>query len=236
MGYFHEYQTIAANGDAILLYFVLEDPDSNDLLCEILKEAAGLYPIDERRVYLTGHSHDGFFAMIFARRHPGLVAAVATLGNQIGLMEPATTGENVFATSDEQLERMAGFDLPVINLLGCHEGGPFVREVHIRSWQRRLKASRCPMRTAAEIDAALTSGDKATRILGVPNDKSETLYAEGFEHYIADIRNLDGNFHLRVVKIEGMPHVTTPFMQSLSWSFMRRFARDPGTGNILELC
>ncbi len=235
MSYLYEYQKIAANGDAILLYFVLEDPESNEILCDILDEAFEKYPIDKSRVYLTGHSHDGFFSMIFARRHPEIVAAVATLGNPNGLMDPAISGETVFSSSDETIDLLSTMDLPVINILGVHEGGPFNKEVHISSWQRRLKASRCPMKSAEEIEAALESDDKATRMLGVPSDRSETFYAEGFEHYIADIKNSDGKFHLRIVRIEGMPHVTTPFMQTLSWSFMRKFSRDQKTGKIVEL-
>lgn len=234
---FYEYQEIAANGDAILLYFALEDLNANDLLCEILDEAEKLYPIDRSRVYITGHSHNGFFSIAFARRHPELITAVATLGNPLGIMEPGESGESVFAMNEEQVASLSKVDMPVINIMGCHEwnGGPD-NSIEVRNWQRRLRAARCPMKTEAEIVACAGSDDKAERILGVPVDKSDTQYMDGFEHYIGDVMNSDGAYHLRLVKIEGLPHVTTPFMQHLSWAFMRRFRRDAATSVIVELC
>ncbi len=233
---FYEYHEIASNGDAILLYFALEDVESNDLLVEILDEASEIYPIDRQRVYITGHSHNGFFSLIFARRHPDIIAAVATLGNPHGIMEPQVTGEAVFAMSDEQVSRLRQFDIPVINIMGCYEwDGADDPSIEYANWQRRLIASRCPMKSFNEIADAVNSTEKAERILAVPTDRSETLYMDGFEHYIGDVRNDKGAYHLRIVKIEGLPHVTTPFMQHLSWAFMRRFSRNGETGAIQEL-
>lgn len=158
LSYFYEAMDIAAQGECILLFFVLEDPDSNDLALEILKEAGKLYPIDPSRVYVTGHSHDGGFARIFAYRHPDVVAALAVMGNGAGLASSTETGNPVGGTEDDQLEALSRIDLPLINLGGEREYiTPGVEEerfsvfaragsaawpcadVHLKRWRRLLR-------------------------------------------------------------------------------------------------
>ncbi len=248
--YFYEYFRIAAQGDCILVNFVLEDPNDNDLLCDILDQAFALYPIDPGRVYIAGHSHNGHYALEFAERHPRLIAAVATLGDPPGLM---TTGLIPF--TDEKVEQLRTRDIPLINLVGyvepkCHfplnqdaagyrtlqDVGPLVTfEQRAASWRRRLRAFNCPDKSLQEIQATQNSPDQAIRLLGIPGDKSATLWLDGFELYIVDIKNNEGKFHLRMVAEENMPHNTTPAQQVMSWSFMRRFARDTATGKTIEL-
>jgi hypothetical protein len=203
---------------------------------------------------VTGHSHNGHFTREFAYRHSGVIAAAAPLGNFPGLPEPEESGEAVLVP-DEKIEAMGRADMPIITIAGYTECGcmfplnapakdllpgqdfmcPLSFEARARSWQRRLKASRCPEKTVEEIAATAQSADPVERKLGIPCDRSESLFLDGFEHYIADIKNVDGKYHLRIVGIENMPHMPLPLMCRLSWSFMRRFARDLGTGNVMEL-
>ena len=91
------------------------------------------------------------------------------------------------------------------------------------------------MKTLDEIRAMAESEDFVTRKLGIPCDKSEVLFVDGFEHYMADIQNSAGKYHLRMVGIENMPHMPLPSMVGLSWSFMRRFARNRKTQEVVEL-
>ncbi len=251
---FYEYTRLVMEGEAILTFFALEDPDSNELYCDILEEVSEKYPADMDRVYVTGHSHNAHFAFSFAKRHPELVAAAATAGIPCSLMDYAGCGIRNFSVEDDEVEELACFDLPVININGCCEGlnlfpvidenyslqNEFVWSVtdfrtRARYWQRRLRASRCPVRSLEEIAAASACSDKATRILGIPNDRCYTVYADGYEHYIADIKNIEGKYHLRIAGIEDMIHMTTPFMQDLAWNFMRQFARNRETLQIYEL-
>lgn len=249
--YFYEYHRIAAQGECMLIAFVLEDPDSNELLCEVLEEAARLYPMmDRTRVYIAGHSHNGYYALEFTVRHPDLIAAVATFGDIPGLQDSA-----LFRLDERKISYMRTLDIPLVNLTGCLEpkrhfplsadGGPY-RPQHAdsllktfpdraASWQRRLEAFNCPIKSRVEIAATKESPDKAVRVLGIPADKSETLWLDGFELYIADIRNNYGKYHLRIVGEENMPHNTTPAQQVISWSFMRRFARDSHSRKTIEL-
>ncbi|MGM9522555.1 MAG: hypothetical protein ACI3VB_08780 [Oscillospiraceae bacterium] len=252
---FMTYCEIAAQGDCAVIFFAMESPRLNDWICDILKDAAKLYPIDLSRVYMTGHSHNGHFTQEFARRNPKVVAAIAPLGNSPGLPTPAVSHEAV-AVDDERAAVMETMDMPTCILCGCKEVAglvPINKTAHafepginvegyaasaegkMAMWNRRLKAERCPLQSVEELEAAANSANKAVRELGFPCERAETVYIDGFEHYIADIKNNDGKYHFRVVAIENMPHMPLPSMHLCAWNFMRRFARDLDTGEVIEL-
>jgi hypothetical protein len=86
-----------------------------------------------------------------------------------------------------------------------------------------------------EIAATKNSTDYVERLLGIPADKTEVLFLEGSENCIADIKNVDGKYHLRILALGNMPHTVTPAMSDLSWSFVRHFARYQETGACIEL-
>jgi hypothetical protein len=238
---YYEYCDLVAQGQLICLFFALETPEDNDLFMDILQDAAEILPIDKRRVYVTGQSHNGHFASEFMRRHPAQIAAVATLSNAHGLLAPAYSQE-VLKVTDEMVDLMSTFDVPLININAICENEfvnynvdtPGFRNA-ADSWQRRLKAFNCPEKTYAEIAAARTNPDLATRMVGVPNDGSEIQFKYGCECYIANIRNKAGRHHLRLVTLENLPHMNAPQMPELSWDFVKRFARDLETGQVVEL-
>lgn len=243
--YFYEYFRIAAQGECVLINFVLEDPEGNEILVDILKEAIAKYPIDPSRVYISGHSHNGHYSLEFASRHPNMIAAVTTFGNSPGLQCSGIT-----PMTPEREAAFSKVDMPVIVLNGCKESGHFYPMLtpytnaygisadvkgRIQDWQMRLRVSNCPYQSDEEIQAAASSDNYAIRTLGIPGDRGETMWLGGLEVYIVDVKNNDGNYHLRIVGEENMPHNTSPVQQDLSWSFMRRFARDQVTGKCVEL-
>ena len=240
LSHFYEYGDLVAQGQLICAFFALETPDDNDVFIDILHDAAKILPIDTSRVYVTGHSHNGQFALEFLRRHHPEIAAVATLGTAHGLLAPAYSYEAVKVT-DEKVDLMSTFDVPLININGITEN-EFVNcdlgtqgfENAVDSWQRRLKAFNCPSKTFAEIVAARTSPDFATRMVGVPNDGTGIEFRYGCECYIANIKNNAGKKHLRLVTLENLLHMPAPQMPELSWDFVRRFARDLKTGKVVE--
>jgi hypothetical protein len=239
--YFYRYCEIAAQGECILVFFALEDPDSNDLLTGITKEAFSLYPCDRSRVYITGHSHDSWFARHFAYRHPDMVTALAILGYPYGIQTPEETGNPVGSVSEVQLEDMIKVDMPLVIVNGLNEAASHIPENlgdyerWAKNWQRRLKAARCPIPAIEQIRAARQSTIKAVRMLGLPGDRGETFFSGGFEHHIVDILNNEGKCHLRIAASENMPHTVTPVMIDISYSFLRRFTRNRETGKITEL-
>lgn len=255
LSYFYEITKIAANGECILLFFVLEDADSNDLLARLIDEAADAFPVDRRRVYVTGHSHDGRFSLEFCARNYRKIAACATLGNFCGLESAKRLGKA--GVTDERMEQLRTIRLPLANFCGCAEHGgklpvnvdartlslrpgqefgrTLTLEDRLEAWHRRLYAWNCLPRTDEEILAVKNSSDPVERELGFPVDRSSVRALDGFRHYIGDLRDTEGHYYLRMVGHENMPHLPTPAMLNLAWEFMSRFARDPETGNIEEL-
>lgn len=239
MSYFYEAMNIAAQGECILLFFVLEDPKSNELVLDILEEAKKLYSIDSERVYLTGHSHDGGFARILAYDHPDIIAAVAVMGNAVGLLSSKESGNPVGGTEDDAIAALSKVRLPIINIGGEREHktpAPTSPEFaqFARAWQRRLAICRCRQRSLEEIAAAQLSDNIVERRIGVPLDETQVLWLDGFEHYIGDLINEEGKRWTRLVCIDNSPHTVTPSMLTLCWSFLRRFARNAETGEVEE--
>lgn len=239
--YFYEYIEIAAQGKCMLLFFALEDPDSNDRLYDIAREAMDRYPVDRSRVYVTGHSHDGWFARHFAYRHPDMIAALATMGNSVGHPDPAVIGNDILGVSEQEISAMSGIDMPTININGAaegfsdHGGSMEKKKRWALDWQRRLRASDCPLRSVDEILRAAEHGSYAERKLGIFADRSESFFLDGIEHYVADIKNKDGRYHLRIASSENMPHTVTPCMIDISWSYLRRFSRDIESKSVVEI-
>ncbi len=231
---------IAAAGDCGILFFAMESPDDNELLCDILDKVIPQYGFDRKRVYITGQSHNGYLALEFARRHTDRIAAIATLNDRHGIAAPEYTVDSVPVT-DEMVDSFSKWDLPLINFSGeienvftHNERGSKGYLNNMDSFHRRLKAFRCPDKTDAEIDAVWDSSDKCIRKNGMPADRTQIVYTMGFEAYISDLQNVDGNWHLRFVTLENLPHMISPQMAELSWSFLRRFAREED-GSITEL-
>lgn len=247
---FYEHMIhMAAQGEFIALIFSQEDMDVNDVFYDMLQEILREFPADPTRVYTTGHSHYGEFAMEFTRRHHESIAAIAQQGDTAGIIV------GFYGMTQEKLELMHTFDMPLINVAGTTEmvgifpvnqdapgipedsyfrrsAFPMTRERRIRDWQDRLYAMRCPVLSAGEI--AAPGRNKVERVLGFPCDRTDVLYAEGSECYIGDIRNVDGNYHFRVVGMENIPHTTCRMMHVFAWSFLRRFRRELETGRIIE--
>lgn len=254
LSYFYEALKIAARGECMLLFFVLEDNDSNDLLCELIDEAGKLYSPDPSRVYVTGHSHDGRFTLEFSARNWRKVAACATLGNSFCLEDYRKLG--AAGVTDERMEQLHTIELPLANFCGCCEHGgklplnvdartlpvrpgqefgrTIMLEDRIYGWQRRLYAWNCTPRTAEEMLAVKNSENEVERVFGVPVDRSEIVEIDGFRHYIGDFKDKNGRYLLRMAAHENMPHMPLPAMLELAWDFMKRFSRDLETGKVID--
>lgn len=237
---FYDYTELAAQGEMILLMFAMEDPDDNDLFYDILQDAADMYPIDLSRVYVTGHSHNGMYAFEFARRHWRHVAAAALQGQRFGLMSPEYMGPPI-SVPDAYVEQLAEIDLPTIAINGQAENimtrYPIGSEDHMNAvdaYKRRLRACHCPAKTTEEIVAARTSGNYAIRRLGIPVDEAEVSVVYGRECYIGHVYNDQGKEYFRACTVDNLPHITTPMTPVLSWNYIRRFARNLETGEVIE--
>lgn len=241
----YDWVQLAAQGKLILAVFAMESADDNDLLMPIMDAAAEMYNGDKSRFYVCGFSHNGNYTQEFGRRHGHRLAAIGTFG-----VSPAQE-KNITA---EQLALEETRDLPiclsggmneVYGIFPMHSDPPLGKNElvkqfenvaeRIEGWQKRLKSNNCPVCTAEDILATRTSDDVVERKLGIPCDKSFTIFLDGFEHYIAEIKNNEGKYHLCAIGTENCCHQVTPAKVTLTWNFLRRFARDLETGRIIDL-
>lgn len=240
--FYYDFIELCARGEFAMLFFALETPwDNDEVLPGIIEETLRGYPIDPRRVYLTGQSHNGYYALEFYRTHPKLIAAAATLCDPAGLQ----VGARIDYYKSRAEEIVAGFrqyDYPLIDINGNLENSyrkpdrtPEKIEDDVFYFQNRLRAFKLPMRSREEILAATSSPDYATRRNGVPADRTEVRYLMGSEVYVSDYQREDGKWYFRYISIENTPHMIMPQMAELSWEYIRRFARDNETGEVIEL-
>ena len=239
----YEYLNLASRGEMMLIFFALETPDANDVIADILRDAEKNYSfLDSSRIYLTGHSHNGQLALEFASRFPMLLAGVAPMGRNHGLRYK----NDAVYVSDRLVESLRNADMPTININGQFENGmsnciPITNSRHaddqtrIASWQLRLQSCNCPLKSPDEILSAPLSTDLATRMLGVPVDRTEIVYFESDPCYIGDVYNNEDQLHFRIVTIDNLCHATSAHMPGLTWSFLRQFRRNPATGEIENL-
>lgn len=236
VAYWYEYCKIAAQGECMLIFYACEAYEHNKNMRNVFLDACREYPIDRTRVYVTGYSHNSKNAVRFAYDNSDIVTAIA--GGLPGMMSPGI--------SDEEQERVnaaqARIDMPCVCFAGMNEhtsplGNPSFASSGpaIKIKKNAFAAGNCVLPKEEDFQAAFASTDKATRMVGVPNDRSETLYLEGLEHYICDVKNKNGKWHLRFGAIQGAPHNPFPTKQILEWSFIRRFARDTDSHEITEL-
>lgn len=240
--FYYDFIELCARGEFMMLFFALETPEDNDeALPGIIAETMKAYPVDPSRVYLTGQSHNGYYALEFYRRHPKLIAAAATLCDPAGLQSGAVV-DYYKSRAAELIESFRQYDFPLIDINGNLENSyrktdrtPEKIDDDVFYFRNRLAAFRLKMRSREEILAAQTSPDYATRMNGVPADRTEVRYMMGLEAYLSDYQNEDGKWMFRYISLENTPHMIMPQMAELSWEFMRRFARDTETGRSIEL-
>ena len=238
--FYYDFIELCARGQFMMLFFAMETPEDNDeVLPGILNKVLAQYPADPARVYLTGQSHNGYYALEYYRRHPKQIAACAQLCDQVGLQSGAVI-DYYKSRGDEIVASFREHEFPTIVINGALENN-YVKKNRTEAelnddvfyFQNRLKAMRIPMRSREEILEARTSSDYAVRSNGVPADRSEVRYLMGDEVYVSDWRDEQGRWLFRFASIENTPHMIMPQMAELSWEFLRRFARNTETGETI---
>ena len=235
--FYYDFIEICARGEFMMLFFALETPEDNDeVLPGVLREVMAQYPVDETRVYLTGQSHNGYYALEFYRRHPNLIAAAATLCDPVGLKVGAVI-DYYKTRATEIIDSFRQHDFPLIDINGNLENSyarkdrsPETIEEDVFYFENRMKAFRLHEFSKEEILSVHNSADRATAMNGVPSDRSEVRYMMGDEVYVSDYFNEKGELTFRYASIENTPHMIMPQMADLSWEFLRRFTRNPETG------
>ncbi|MBR6406766.1 MAG: hypothetical protein IKS18_11330 [Lachnospiraceae bacterium] len=249
MVFYRYFFEMAAQGEFIAIVYSSEDFDKNDIFLRMLDETIAEFHADPTRVYVTGHSHYGGLAVEFAFRHRDRIAGIAQMSDEAGVIRGFNT------ITDEKIEIMHRYDMPLINLGGTTDfigiypvngdaqgientawlervGFKTKKADRIKTWQDRLYALNCRVPSAEEIENA--GKNRAERVFGFPADNMFSFYAENTQHYVAQFYNADGKQHFTMVAVDNFTHAVSHVMQEMAWSFLRKFSRDQETKEIIE--
>ena len=221
----------------------------DDVLDEILAEAAKLYPIDESRIYITGFSYGGFMSNTIANKRPDVYAAAGPcgapisngfVGNAIG-PEPQTPFDgvarsvamNTYMPIMTVSGNVDGHRFPVFAGKNYRTGEDQAAELleGINHWARTNRAAEFRLdEVMAMKDRTDLSPEEAGLGLPLAPACRHTVVADGITNYIADLPSEDGIVRTRIMVEMNMPHWPTPEMIRQLYDFFSHFSRDRKTG------
>ena len=221
----------------------------DDIIEEILQEAAALYPVDESRIYACGFSYGGFMSNLLGNKRPDIFAAVAACGAPIsnGYCDKAIGPEPQTPFDGVPRAIAMGTYMPVINIAGNLDGfrfpiydfkgyftgesGPEELIDGINCWAR---VNHAPEIALGDVMALKGREDISPeeKHIGLPltPDCRQTVERDGITSYIADLRSEDGIARVRIMCTMNMPHWPTPEMSRQAFEFFSHFSRDRETG------
>ena len=220
--------------------------ECGEVIGEILKEAAELYPVDLSRVYVAGFSYGSRNTNFLAAEHPEWVAAAAPCGGFLKDPYQAMYPAGMPKRPGPQEPRYACtpredffYEMPIMTVMGNCDGFPFpVYDSNdfesmadaLRYWG---KVNHTKVPSKEEI-LALKDQTKtmAETYLGLPLDTgcSRVETDRGTDFAIGDFKDENGVTRIRVVCEDNHPHWPTPHLSELVFDFFDCFARDPETG------
>ncbi len=201
----------------------------------IWAELQANYPMDESRVYATGFSLGGRSTVLQATRTPNRYAALGVGGQHL-----AGSNSVNAPIPDETWNAMK--ETPVIAIAGTMDRNnhfPYgqknaLQTNSLNTWFRINGIDRSFTQAECQSIAA-NSTNLVERKLGLTADEEYIQYFDGNEHYTGDYYNAAGVNMMKMVAIEGLPHILTGSLAEISWEFMTRFARDPETKELIVL-
>lgn len=234
-------------------------------LIRILNIVKSKYPIDESRIYCTGYSQGGIKTNEVTLQHPELFAAAAPCGIHLYANSPEINGsvtdnvrkydlpfiiiagqEEVIEIFPTNLDNEAVFEIKNdknINMAATQD--PTLKNVNsalattaknkIALLNKRLYSMRIPEIPFEDCTACRDSENEVERKLGFPADRTYIRTELGVRHFTAEFKNDKGDYLLRIMSLEGIPHWPVATMPELVLEFFRKFRRDPITKELIIL-
>ena len=238
---------MAAEKEIVILTGRDVNEDSN--FEHMLDTALKLYPIDESRVYLHGHSFGAVLSGRHAVKYAGRIAGVCMSGSQY-----------YGADSSEQEKELAKkLRMPLIaihctnqsrnllpyNIIPRRHMSPKNRMnvttsdfslltgyEEVRFWREINHCKHVGLERMRRIQEL--SDDPCEQKLGIELDQTHIEQRDGVNHYFGDILDDNGTVMIRYVAVEGGPHAVPPYAGEIAWDFLKDFSRDIHTGALLR--
>lgn len=100
----------------------------------------------------------------------------------------------------------------------------------INNWRQINGCARIPEETVRE--TAGLSADIVTEKLGFPFERTSVLLRENRSHYVGDCISPSGENLARFIGMGKSPHWPSGALAEMTWEFIRRFSRNPRTGQL----
>ncbi|MDO5423158.1 MAG: hypothetical protein Q4F41_05475 [Eubacteriales bacterium] len=100
----------------------------------------------------------------------------------------------------------------------------------VNNWRQIAGCPRIPEEEVRR--AARFSADIVTEKLGFPFERTSVILREGRSHFVGDCVNPQGENLARFVCMGKSAHWPSRALAELTWEFIRRFSRDPETGEL----
>ena len=220
-----------------LILVMAEDTEAESLR-RILDEVKAAYPVDESRVYLTGSSQGARRSKKFAGLYPNEIAAIAPMNAPFA-----------FFDGDGDAQQLAALKMPIIittgsadkyYILPVHEEGNDAASSHgsFEGWNTLVTMQGFEEYViTAEESAALL--EQTTNLLehytGLRLPEAIVYNHINNRTFQCNFTNGDGVTMLSLVIEENGSHDPIGYDAQISWDYMKQFARDTQTGELIVL-
>ena len=242
---------LAAREECIV---IAPEDENRENIEQLLAYAKAHYPVDERRIYLMGYSFGAFMTSRNGLQHPEIFAGLGMGGMLFAGHAPAHTLDGQwyeeYDLSEEMMQKAGQLGMPMLLFMGENEMLRLlplwkdpegeVRDGVIPLSHKDKQAAFNNFRRAAQCAPAgfLEPGEAASEAeehIGVRFERTEIREYYGRKYYIGDSLKPDGECLFRTVACEKMVHWPTVMFAELIWEQIGKFARDPGTGELIRL-
>lgn len=177
------------------------------------------YPIDRRRVYLTGHSMGCVGSLYTALNHSDLVAAIAVhsgsgaFGNKMGFLEMTDV---MYAKSNP---------IPMYLEMGEYDAGNLPLEGSvIEGINQWIAMNQCQSRAIAD----------SHNMVGVSGDAVYTKTYNELEYTFVDFKDGRGDAVVRLVGVEMLAHWVSYTYPRLAWEFLKKYERGENGRSVIR--
>lgn len=224
---------IAAEERIILI--MAEDTSSANLYA-IYQDVKAAYPVDETRVYATGSSMGAMASKSLAANYPNLLAAIAPLDICPGFSEGTDVQRAAVQENGLPMIFMVGTaDKYGIEMIGFTE---FINFNTVEEWNALLKLQgyeEYAITAEESADMAANSANAIERLTGRRVQSTQTINYENTRIHVGAFENEEGINDFTFVVTENRGHLPAGYDAEIAWDFLKNFARDVETGELIYL-
>jgi len=190
---------------------------AENIVLNILEYALKTYPIDERRVYLTGFSMGGMTTGLIGLRNANKFAAITTMGSS------GYADEKTRDMVDSQKDKI---QLPFAMIAGTNDVSFGIDQNGNVGLGGEMFWGEEALRQLLKINGMETPGPDYAKFpyWGYPTEDSEIIVDKNLRYRVSYVKNR-GDHIAKFVLFENAYHSHCDYFATIAWDFMSRFMR-----------